>query len=354
MKRQVPAARQTGAATLVMALGLMVAITSLVVAVARTRVTEQRLAGNEFAHLRQHQAAQSVLEYSIGWLARNAWLIDWPTENAGWQTLELTLPPRLEGLAGAGRHRLSAVIARQLRAPGYVRVSATAGSVQMEQYVRPLSLLSPEGEQAPPLVIDDCIPDLSGVTDIYPRNADGPDADAAVWSLLPAACHGKTGLDLHGGSIESGRFASGDLWDTLFSISRTEFQALAAAERGSDTAQRRYWWVTAADLGGPRWSHSLGTPDRPVALVFPAAVGCIPLAAGTRIYGILFYDGDCRDPGAGDIQGQVYGTLAVNGVLGRYSGHLRLAHISEAPDPRPALVFPTLRAPRLPGTWTDF
>ena len=31
-----------------------------------------------------------------------------------------------------------------------------------------------------------------------------------------------------------------------------------------------------------------------------------------------------------------------------------LLHVSEAAGPRPGLPFPTLRAPRLPGSWADF
>ena len=340
--------RQRGAATLVVALGLLVAASGLVLSVARTRLTEQRLTGNDIRHLREHLAAQALLEHGIARLAADAWRLDWPPATDGWQRLALAVPA---GLADAGETALG--LARRVAAPALVRVRSRAGGVRMEQWVRPLGILSPAGERAPPLLSAGCPAAASGAA-IYPRGADGPQPAAAVWSFAGDPCRAAPWPDLHGGTVRRRKMPRDGLWPMLFSVDREAFQALADADAGRPWRQRRYLWAGPGDLAGGAWTRSLGSSERPVALVFPAGLGCPPLAAGVRITGVVFYGGDCsgtETPGAG---ARITGTLAFAGRPGRPADTATLLHVSEAAGPRPALPFPTLRAPRLPGSWADF
>lgn len=305
--------RHQGGASLVIALTLMLAITTLMMSVAKTRVTEQRFNANQWNRLSQGQAAEAGLDYAIGWLSREAYRVHWKPAAAGWETAPLTPPSLLSGLL-APRQRLTLRLARHRRAPGYVRVRARVErsraprqAVQIEQYVRPHSLLSPAGERAPPLV------------------------------------------------IFGSRLTSARRWETLFSISRDAFRALAAQERerGLAPARRRYWWVEAGDLNAGRWTRSIGSARRPVALVFPASLGCPGLGDATLIHGLVYYDGDCGGAGA-RLQATIYGTLAIRGDLDPFPARLRLLPAAGPAGVSPGLRFPTLHAPRLPGTWRDF
>ena len=342
--------RQRGAATLVVALGLLVAVSGLVLAVARTRLTEQRLTGNDIHHLREHLAAQALLEYGIARLAADAWRLDWPAAADGWQRRALAVPA---GLIDTTAGETVIDLARRIEAPAFIRVRSRAGAVRMEQWVRPLGILSPAGEQAPPLLTTGC-PAAASSAAIYPRGANGPRPAAAVWSFAGARCRPVPWPDLHGGGVRLREMPRDGLWSMLFSVDREAFRALADADADRPWSQRRYVRAAAGDLAAGAWRRSLGSSARPVALVFPADLGCPPLGAGVRITGVVFYAGDCsatETPGAG---ARITGTLVFAGRPGRLAGTATLLHVSEAADPKPVLPFPTLRAPRLPGSWADF
>ena len=339
---------EQGAATLVTALVLMMATTTLVLATAHTRLTGQHMDGNSIQTIRQYQAAEAALDDATDYLLTTFNTMSWQASSNG-SLSRLTRP------SDTISSPLQIEFYRQHTAPGFIRIRTRAGDVQLEQIVRPLSILTPAGEQAPPLVIDGCITDNTGNPDLYPEKRLRGTNSQAIWSSTDSNCHQLGKLDLHNGTVTGNRFGRGKLWTFLFSVKRGELKVMADRERARllPASHRRYWWADASQLQAGHWTRSLGTPRQPVVLVFPAALGCPSLADGTTIYGLVFYEGNCSSM-TRLITGTVYGTLAVNSSLASYSDRLLLTHISHINGPGTRLAFPIIQVPRLPGTWTDF
>jgi hypothetical protein len=352
---------QAGAATLVMAMALLMGAGIWLLAAAKTQLLAQRVNVHEIDALRIRNRLDSLFDVALGQIGTAYYTLTWTRpDRAGDQTHALAIPDTA-ALAQQDLSSLTATLTRNVRHPRLIRLHVAArpaidGATEAgaAQYVRPMGILSPAGEAAPPLVIDGCIRGLRGRPDIFPAIAPGGKPPPAVWSSRTADCVATPGLDRHGGTVEGGRFVPGTLWDFLFSIPRDEFIELSDKPRaaGTGTSDRRYWRAQAGDLNGGRWTRSLGTAQKPVALVFPARLGCPPIARGTRIVGVVFYEGGCA--GQDRLEGHIYGTLAIAGALGGLRDTLKLAHISHLDRTLPELRFPVRSVLRLPGTWKDF
>ncbi|WJW75087.1 hypothetical protein QVG61_11390 [Thiohalobacter sp. IOR34] len=347
-----------GAATLVMALGLILAVGILAFAVAHTGVTEQRMADNRLRAAEALQAAEAGLDFGRNWLRRGRprWLPAGGTQEIAAPGRN---PPRLQ--AGNGdSFGVNLGFRRDRRQPHYIRILSSAQAAhapevraRVRQTVRLFSVLTPAGEQAPPLITGNCPQPASGPLHIFPRNADRPAAGPALASAASGPCP-RQGLRLHGGGLLPAAFPRGRLWQHLFAIDRAALRALAETERRRGLAdnRRRYWWARPGDLAGGIWRRNLGSPQQPVVLVFPARLGCPRLAAGVVIHGLVFVDGDCP-PGAPWGPARIYGTLAVAGNMARLGRDLRLLHIEQASGRPAALALPVLEVAPVPGSWSD-
>jgi len=340
-------------------MALLMGATTWLLTSVRTQWLERRINANEVENIRDRLRLESAFELALDAIAQGYRTWAWqPLNTAGEEVTSVPLDQM--PLADAARPIPSATITRQKRFPHLFRLRAFIepdGRAQVgmvvEQLVRPIGVLSPSGELAPPLVIDGCIANVSGRPDIYPSAGD-TGSPAVIWSSQPADCNTLRGLDLHGGGLLGNQFRPGTLWTFLFTVTPGEFRELADRERSarSDRSKRRYWWVQQSDLTSGRWSWSLGTPDSPVALVFPADVGCPPIVDGVKVVGIVVYLGDCSRNAR--LTGRIYGTLALSGSLADYRESLKLAHISRLTSSTAELAFPVLSVVRLPGTWKDF
>lgn len=349
-------AHQRGAATLLIGLVLSFASALLAIAVAHTTTLEQRMSRNTLLAQQARQAAAAGLDYGKAWLkARRP---EWLAQADG---SELASPePNPPGLRSASGSRFAVNVAFERRPAwrGYLRVYATASpgsapeiEARASQFVRPLGVLTAGGEDAPPLVVDGCV-DLGNTHDLYPQAADTPEAGVTLESST-GCLYG--GANLHGGTVRSEAFTTGELWDHVFTVARDEFRELAAAqsERMLPATERDYWWAGAADLSGGEWRMNLGSPQRPIVLVIPAALGCPRFSGGVQIVGLVFIEADCSGaPVWGDAR--IYGSLAVRGDFASLGPGSRLLHISHAPDGPARIEPPPLELVQLAGSWRDF
>ncbi len=342
--------RQHGAATLLIALVLMMAITVLTLSVARTGMTQGTVDINQQWHDQLFLTAESAIEGvipRIPGLPESEWKPVPNTEEEVWQQNENN--SRIEtGL----RITRTSLPRRFLTVQASTRRSDGSGpDVQMTRQFRRLSILSPLAEQAPPLIIQGCPTTYFPDSEIYPLNADNDGAEDAIW-LTAGACR-NLDIDTHQG-VTRLKTLPDEIWNTLFTLDREAYTGLATRERNLPAGQRRYWIATPADLDNQgRWSRSIGSASQHRLLYFPPGIGCPGFAAGVRIYGVVFIDAPCRNPLV-QASLDIYGTLVVNGNLNIGPGNLRLANIQLEDNRQTALWFPTLRYVRVPGTWRDF
>lgn len=345
---------QAGAATLLIALVLMISITIGTLEVAHTLVTEQRMANNDNWNTRLLLQAEAGLTEGLAHLTRSLHTMSWrqATDN---NTLVHTMTA-----GSAGPDIQTEVVFTRLADPDpyiYIQVTSSrddgsALQASIGQYVRPLSVLTPWTESAPPLILNGCLTSIPISFDIRPLNADSDQAGDSMWLNGDRACSLPRMIDVHRGLIQT-KITEDDLWPLVFSVSREEFNSLATDHSTLADSDRTYWLAQESDLNSGRWNRSLGAADSPVALYFSAAIGCPEFTDGVRLHGVVFIDADCPEPIA-DYGFEVFGTLIVNGNLNTANTKLRLNHIQHADTQQIRLQFPLLRSIPVPGTWKDF
>lgn len=344
--------RQRGAASLLVALVLVMSSTLITLSVAHTHLIETRLSGNELWHRRLLQNAESAWEKASATLGEHLEQLAWMTADDG-TLISHDAPVRnSDGIETRVQYR------RADTGDPFVRMRATAEgggrdaqSVVVSQSVRLLSVLSPLAETAPPLVINGCLYG-AGAVDVSPENSDSDAAGDALWQHRASPCPAGVAEDLHGGEVAT-KSTRQTLWDTFFSITSEEYARLATAQRVLSPPQRRYWLAQAGPGGRPLWNRSLGSVEAPVVLYFPASTGCPRFAAGVRIFGFVFIDATCPEPLA-DKRIEITGTLLVNGAINTGHALIRLQHVGNADSRLTRLSLPVLRTVRLPGDWRDF
>lgn len=347
------AQRQQGAATLLVALVLMMAITVVTLSVARTQLVQQKIANNESWHLRLSLQAEAAVARAMDQLSEHFDTLSWRPDAQEDLLVNYWVPP------GDDREvRTEVLFSRPRETGGFISVQATAVrddqsglQAQVSQLVRPLSVLTPLAETVPPLVVNGCISATTSGFDIRPMNADSDEAGDAVWMKQGADCALPPGTDTHGGRVFEKSFDD-DLWPAIFSVDRESLAALVESQAAAG-GEPIYRSVETADLTGGRWTASLGSPSRHIVVHFPPAVGCPEFASGVRIYGIVFIDGECADPLAGGIL-EIHGSLIINGSLNPGDANLKLNHIQIADSQQLRLNYPVLRSIPVPGSWRDF
>ena len=346
--------RQTGAATLLMALVLMISATAITLAVARSHIVEQRISSNSNWHAQLRLAAEEGL-------ARGRVILDDSITTLVWKSLPpagyVSLAPVSD--SGSADIRTEVVYIRKLTTGKFVTIQSTAQridnsgmQVRVSQQVRSLSVLAPAAENAPPLVLAGCLLPVTAGFHIRPVNADSDQAGEAVWTPHSAVCPFPAGIDIHQGWLRR-KLNGPDLWKSVFSVSRQQFEALAAADQSRPPAKRRYWSVDPSLMRGGIWSDSVGSAKQPVVLYFPASNVCPEFGPGVQIHGLVFIDTDCPLP-IGNTTLTIYGSLVVNGNLSVPPMNLQLNHIQQADRRLTGLEFPPLRNVLVPGTWKDF
>jgi len=345
---------QAGAATLLIALVLMMSITIVTLAVARTLLVEQRMANNDNWNTRLSYQAEAGLADGIAYLTRSMRAMSWQqaTDNN-------TLVDKMTVDSAEPDIHTDVVFSRPADSDQYIFIQVTSSrddgstlQAGVSQTVRPLSILTPLAESAPPLILNGCLTSIPISFDIRPLNTDSDQAGDSVWLNGDRPCSTLHVIDTHNGLIQT-KITEDDLWPLIFSVSRDEFNTLATEQSALADSDRNYWLAQDSDLNSGRWNRSLGSADRPVALYFSAAIGCPEFSDGVRLYGVVFIDTDCPEPIA-DTGFEVFGTLIINGNLNTGDTKLRLNHIQLADRQQTRLQFPLLRGVPVAGTWRDF
>jgi hypothetical protein len=345
---------QGGAATLLITLVLMMSATIVTLTVARTLVVEQRMTDNHNWHTRLFLEAETGLTSGLANLTRADQTSWWQLEGDG----EVAIEPMGTDSVDGDVHT-DVILRHQTEWGGYLWLQATArrndGSnmaVRVSQFVRPLSVLTPTAESAPPLIINGCLTPVPISLDIRPLGADSDAAGDAAWLAAGRRCSVLKNIDTHGGRVTRISMED-DLWSLVFSVSRETFASMATEQEGLAEGERQYWLATQADLDAGHWDRSLGSADRPVVLVFPATTGCPVFSPGVRLHGLVFIDSDCRQAIAA-YGLAIFGSLVVNGGLNLSNSELNLNHIQSADPLQTRLRLPVLRSVRVPGSWRDF
>jgi hypothetical protein len=348
--------RQGGAASLLIALVLMMLTTLITLSVARTQVTETRITANDNWHSRLRLISQAGWERATTELTVHPPKLKWVSSDHGSALVSHITPDTgVEDIETRVTFRKTDDTSRLVSIQAVTsHHSGTGLTGRISQTVQLLTVLSPQAEGAPPLVINGCLSAGTPGIDIRPLNSDHDDAADAVWHFGDSRCLALDTIDVHGGQrIEIPIPLNNTLWSTLFSVSPEEYAELAVAELTLPADQRRYWLAEPADLVDGKWTRSLGSADTPVVLVFPQASGCPRFAGGVRIVGFVFIDSACPDPLA-DTSLEITGTLGINGDADTGNGSIRLNHIQTVESGQTRLSFPVLRAVKIPGTWNDF
>jgi hypothetical protein len=345
---------QRGAATLLIALILMTSITLGTLGVARTQLVEQKIAGNDSWNSRLSLQAEAGLARGLAYLNDRFDTLVWtgsPGQNR--ETHRTTLSGTQPDIG------TELEFIRTADSSPYIVIQATSYMTdnpavyrRVSQSVRPLSVLSPVAETAPPLVVNNCLGTVPRNLHIRPINADSARAGDAAWLGGNKPCPGLISIDTHKGTVSQKPLGK-DLWPVIFSIDREEFISLATQQQALPAAERRYWQAVDSDLRAGRWHRSLGSADKPVVLHVPARLGCPQFSAGVRLYGIVYIDSPCPQP-VTDYGLEVFGSLIVNGSLSVQGSQMQLNHIQIADQQYARLDLPILRSVRVPGSWKDF
>lgn len=349
-----PCHAQCGAANLLVALTLMMLITLGTLTVSHTSLLEVRMENNTFWSNRLLTIAESEWQIAAAAIPGVFNTLGWrPAGSGGLQTSQF---PAAQLSSGAN---VRIDLQRNTGNPQLIQLLSAAQrndssglASHVHQSIRLFSVLTPLGEKAPPLIANGCISNLATITDLRPVNSDTLKAGDALWQYRQSPCSGNASIDMHNGNIIN-RQTGGRLWDSIFSIDRQAFADLANADRKLPVSARRYWQATPQNLKSGRWTFSLGTARQPVVLYFPGSVGCPVFASGLQIFGMVFIEGNCRNPIATS-SASIYGSLVVDGHLNIGQARLAVHHISLADPTLSRLRLPVLRYVPVPGSWRDF
>jgi hypothetical protein len=354
MTRQPLLKLERGSVSLLVALVLMVAMTLVTLSVARTQLTETRLAGNARWYTLLFSIAESEWERATAVLTDTPEQLVWTSSSAGNELKSHTkIRNTAEGVETALLYDRADSGSRMVDIQTISSQSGRIGlAARTHQTVRLLTVLSPLAELAPPLVIRGCLATESANIHIRPINSDTDAAGDALWHYASAPCPAFESIDLHGGRIAR-KPIEGPLWSNFFSISRDDFAQLALSDLSLPMAQRRYWWVAPSSLVGGEWHYSLGSADKPVVVYFPQTTGCPRFSAGVRIFGVVFIDTACAQPLA-STRLELVGTLVINGNANSGHASVQLNHIQAADRQQSQLSLPTVKVVKIPGSWKDF
>ena len=342
---------QRGAATLLIALVLMIALTIITLSVAKTRVNEARANSNQQWQAQLFAGAESTLEGILSQLSTlSGWTVDPASGEAHYRVSRQGSDPQVESVLTLRRSPLpQRFVDMQASAQ---RNDLSGFTVRISQRIRQLTVLSPMAELAPPLILAGCPSSFPLTLHIYPRDADSDRAGNAVWLMEKTPCPGLGVADLHGGTVTTPG-VSGSLRDALFTLDREAYAALAQQDRNLPPGQRQYWQVQPSDLEAGRWSRSIGTLNRPVLLYFPADAGCPVFADGVQIVGVVYIEAPCDTPLA-ENRLEISGTFIIKGPAPLAGGDIQLANLQTLNPSHPWFSFPVLRNIRVPGSWRDF
>lgn len=336
---------QTGSATLVVALVLLIVTSMITLYAGRNVVMEQRISANDYRAKQLAQAADAGVEYGIAWLISNPNGVIWNgvADASGMEYSTNTI-----GTSLSAGYTIVVTLKRPLgnlaRMQVYAKATETGGTVSAEGRTEILMSKLLAGYPDAALVLNGCLSNVNG-------NPDADNADVvggtAVVSSKDASCIDTGHLNLHGDTVADNDFA-GTAWDRTFSLSQTQVKAMANAEvaAGVPFADRTVHWITSASP----WSTNIGNPSSsPPQSRIIVFTGCPKVNGGTILVGIVYFVGPCDSNGWGG--GKVYGSVIMEGDMSKLNANTSFTYSRDYIDS--LYNSNTGVQAKVPGGWID-
>ncbi|MFT5482279.1 MAG: hypothetical protein ACI9GW_000928 [Halieaceae bacterium] len=370
--------RQRGMVTLLVSLLLLTIASLATLAVGKAVYFEQKLTGSILRSKEVQSAATHGMEYAMDYL-QSGNTITWSPDSSAGSTATIPLGTTSHGQSDTGTdsYTHSIMLTNLTDAGGVtvVQLASTATGVIDSHVSRTVTvnlvmtgILSARGGDAPPIVVQGCMSNVTGNPDLYPSAGQPAIASLSCSSTCPAP-------DGVSGCIDTGNFSATDsngnalvpvpvsninttdgLWATIFGISRAQFSALAVSHPATFIEVSAGYESTgyySSAYNGNKWSTDTGTVSAPVIMVFEATEGCPKINGGTDIVGVVFFEqASCSTQGWGS--GTITGTVAITGDMVKHTANAELRQFPMAPffggGGAGAFNYVSI----IPGSWRDF
>jgi len=393
--------RQRGAAALLITLILVVIAGLSGLVVNKAAFNEQKLSGIDLRSKEVYAAAVGTLEYGANVLELAYLNAD---DGLAWQNGVLTglqddtvvAAAFVNGAAGATIDQQAdnytptvvyTLLTDESASPAIIEIAATATAVGDSQVTKTITVQylisafgTPSFWDAPPLVVEECLSNVTGTPDIYSDSV-------AIGSLNGGdACVDPGFFDLNGDSMAIGdpEIKTGmnsdpplSLHETLFgSLTAEKLKKLSELEEGSDSSDRTVYYIDAdfsdptgdTAWNGNSWNDNIGsgttgggphmgpyTVTHSTVLYFDESVGCPPVNGNVEIWGIVFYESascDTQIGAQGGGKADIYGTVAFSGDLSKYTANTNIHDVDLSAGGGGLDDIKIVTA--LPGSWIDF
>ncbi len=354
--------KEEGAATLGIALILILIISIGAFASANVVLNDTKGARNEVVTLRALNSADAGINYAMSWLGVPANTSDpsfvWtatsdPATNVNGKTLTIsndgfTVTMTFYRQLVASQNFTDASptgLTTQIIQIVAVATGETSASAQVSQKVYLPTVIN-NSFSGSPIVVQGC---LSGVTG-SPNVSGVPNNMGDITTSANSATNCINPGSLGSIPVQLGGF-TGTAWDYTFGISQAQMKAAAGDNSGTSV---RYY-DSSSPLGGGQWNSDFGSATSPGIIVFMAGSdghgGCPKVNGGPTIYGIVYYDAGCGgNEGWGNAT--VNGSVVNGGDITQLTANTNFNYTNLAGNP--ALFQIPVTAVRVVGSWKDF
>lgn len=361
-----PTVRQRGATTIILTLVLLSVMSLATLTAARVGLNEMYISGNDMRARESKELAEAGLEFGIAWAGKNS--IPWAGANNLTCLASATvagcpgLPTVTDSSSGEDYEISSLMFERADSTSTFIRVTSVATgrddstiTATSQTVIQQSGLLSQAGMDAPPLVFDGCMGNITGNPEVTPAwidldndtIKDPGELDTAFMTSASGSCVNVGHLNLNGGNVELNH-SFGNLWDYFFDVSQATFKNLASTTLSSAGGT---YWIEGASASTFN-NTTYGSASDPVIIVI--ADGCNKLK-GT-INGVVFFlEQDACGNGSMNGWGNVIinGSVAVNGAINKLTANSSFTSFG-SDGSGTKVISPPISAARLPGTWKDF
>ncbi|MFT5482265.1 MAG: Tfp pilus assembly protein PilX [Halieaceae bacterium] len=396
-KRLYPmATQQRGVVTLLVALLLLTVATLASIAVGKSIFFEQKLTANDIRSKEAYAAALHGMDYAMEWMQQGNTITWAPDQLVGATSSSVTLVDTDHGTANSGTdsytHTISLQILTNLAASTVVQLTSTAAASSDSQISRTITqnivmigMVSGDGGDSPPIVIEGCMSGVNGTPNLFPQpgqpavssltcaqcggtpcpvdtvdtgNFDGYVCDAAV---LPEICTTPSGPESGWATVALTSTTLNDtqsVWDKLFDVTKEQFRSMAerlpnrfiVLESGYSEPSD---WPWTGFISSTNLKNTWGSAEDPVIIFVDASFGCAKMNGGAVIWGMVYYDDPgCKTSGFGN--GTLNGTLAMSGDMTSLNANVKLKYYPLGAEfgggGAGAFNFVSV----IPGSWKDF
>ncbi|OQK16828.1 hypothetical protein AU255_02685 [Methyloprofundus sedimenti] len=393
-------AKQQGAATILVALILMMIMAIMTLTISRTGMLEQQLVGNDIRAREAQEAAEAGLEYAIAWGTENPIASSMTCTSAN----ETDCPTfaQVTGSTSSEAYNYTLTFTKGADAIKVTSVSQgatdTTISATSETWIKQIAdSLFGDGDTMPePWVIAGCI--TSAPTGNPGTFILGSSHNAVVSGTSSnAACLPQGHLDVtnwtdtNGDGVKdsgeegasapfntglfSGCPATDCAWDYAFKMSLVD-----AKQKATDAGHVYGGSIPCGPSGSPGIyiinnggpinsgdisgscsgtgvdNATIGEPGKPIVLIVPTSAGCPKFNGGVTIYGIVYYESTtaCASQGWGGAT--VYGSVIWEGDVDKPNANTEFIEVDHGSGSSLNDVFQMSidDATRIPGTWKDF